>query len=567
LTASGTGGESLAVRVRWIAVAVLLATWPAGCATTGRVSQIRFANRDPVWKVNDRLDTPRPQEHGFPRLLYYFDQYAFRRLSRMMEAPEPRRAANVNSLDEVPDSTWFTNRIGAGKVTAADLRRGPNTDDGPDTSAPWSIKGTKVGGVTVGFIIEDARGVKYVLKFDRKGLPETETGANIVVQRLMWACGFNVPEDTVVRVTPDMLVLADDATVADTFGNKRRMTELDLEAALARVNVYPDGSFRGMASKFLAGKPVGGVDPEGVREDDRNDIVPHEERRELRGQYVIFSWVDHTDVKWDNLLDMWIEDPADPEIHYVLHYLIDFGNALGTLGVVDHRDDDGFAHQIDFQYSLFSLVTLGLWRRPWEGARIPEIVGVGRVEAERFHPGTWRQAAPWTPFQRRDRFDAFWGAKIVAAFTPEMIRVAVDAGKYTDPRAAEYLWQTLVARRAEIVKYWFGLVTPLDRFAVEGGALCFTDLALTYGLSRTARPSYRLRAHDRDGDALSWDVVARPIDGGRVCAPGLPAGSDRDGYVIVKIMLSRDGAASLPVEAHLARNPSGQLRVIGLHRW
>src|SRR5262245_26555700 len=101
LTCSGAGSDSRAVR--WIAALALVLT---GCATPG-ASQVRFANRDPVWRVNDRLDTPKPEKRGFARLFYYFDYVAFRRLTRLMEVPEPRRAANVNSLDEVPDSTWF----------------------------------------------------------------------------------------------------------------------------------------------------------------------------------------------------------------------------------------------------------------------------------------------------------------------------------------------------------------------------------------------------------------------------------------------------------------------------
>jgi hypothetical protein len=545
---------------------VVLLACAVGCAGPG-VSRIRFANQDPVWKVNDRIDTPRPERRGFPRALYYFDQFVFRRLVRAMDVPEPRHAANVNSLDEVPDSTWFTNRIGAGAITAEDLRRGPNTDGGPDASRPWIVKGTKVGGVTVGFVIEDARGTRFVVKFDRRGVPETETGANVVVQRLLWACGFNVPEDTIVRLTRDQLVLARDAVVADTFGNERPMVEADLDQALARVNVYPDGTYRGLASKFLTGEVLGGVEPEGVRDGDPNDVVPHEERRELRGQYAIFSWVDHTDVKWDNLLDVWIEDPGQPGIRYVKHYLIDFGNALGTFGIVDHRDDDGFAHQVDFAYMLGSLLALGAWRRPWEGARAPAVVGVGRIEAERFDPAGWREEAPWTPFQRRDRYDGFWGAKIVAAFTPAMIRAAVEAGRYSDPRATEYLWATLVARRAKLIAYWFGQVTPLDRFAVDGERLCFTDLALTHGLSRSARPRYQVRAYGRDGEPLGWRAVLAPLAADRICSPAVPAGPGPGAYVIVRIDPERAGAAELPVEVHLARSRSGQLRVIGLHRW
>lgn len=93
-----------------VVLAACAAGWVSGCATPA-VSQIRFANRDPVWKVNDRLDTPRPGVQGFPRLFYYFDRFAFRRLTRLMEVPEPRRAANVNSLDV------------AGSLTRAELDR------------------------------------------------------------------------------------------------------------------------------------------------------------------------------------------------------------------------------------------------------------------------------------------------------------------------------------------------------------------------------------------------------------------------------------------------------------
>ena len=546
-----------------LALSVVIVT---GCATSG-VSDLRFANRDPVWRVDDRRAIAKPSNRGFPRILYFFDRFAFRRMTRLMELPLPSHAANVNSLDEVPDSTWFTNRIGVRDLTAAQVRRGPNTDAGPDRSRPWLIQGSKIGGVTVGFRITDARGEKYLLKFDRKHLPETETGANVVIQRLLWAAGFNVPEDTVVTVSRDQLILADRATVADTFGNERPMLPGDLDEALSRVEAGPDGTFRALASKLLPGVPIGGIAPEGVRKDDANDIIPHEERRELRGQYVIFSWLEHTDIKSDNMLDMWSADPADPSIHYVVHYLIDFGNGLGTLGVAENRDNDGYAYAFDFEYALYSLFSVGLWRRPWEGIESPGLVGVGRFEAEHFDPARWRPQFPWTPFHRRDRYDGFWGAKIVARFTAELIRAAVSAGEYSDPRAVDYLCRTLARRRDKIVAYWFGLVTPLDRFEVDGDALCFTDLALHYGLSQTPQPSYRISAYDYDGQRMAGQITARPDPSGRICAPAHPVGKKRDSYTIVKIVPRRDGASARPVEAHLARNPAGRLRVIGLHRW
>src|SRR5437867_5589619 len=40
--------------------------------------------------------------------------------------PSGTRAQNINTIDEVPDSGWFTNRIGKREVTVAELQRGPN---------------------------------------------------------------------------------------------------------------------------------------------------------------------------------------------------------------------------------------------------------------------------------------------------------------------------------------------------------------------------------------------------------------------------------------------------------
>ncbi len=526
---------------------------------------MRFANADPVWQVDDRQPIAQPTPQGFPKLLYYFDRFFLRRTTRLMEIPEPAHAGNVNSVDGVPDSTWFTNRVGRYALTPAQVRRGPNLDDGPDRSGPWVIKGTKVGGASVGLLMTDPRGERYILKFDERGVPEIETAANVVVQRLMWAAGFNVPEDNVVTFPRSQLVLADDAVVSDTFGNKRRMTEADLAAALRRVDVHADGSYRGMASKFLHGVPLGGVEPEGVRADDPNDVVAHEERRELRGQYVMFAWVDHTDVKLDNMLDMYVADPGDPKVKYVVHYLVDFGKALGAMGWIERRPGDGFAHLFDFEQSAKSVLSLGLWRRPWEGADGPGLRGVARFEAGRFQANNWRPQYPWEPFARLDRFDGFWGAKIVAAFSDDMIRAAVAAGRYSDPKAADYVARTLMARRDKIARYWFDQVAPLDRFDVEGDALCFDDLARKYRVSQ-APARYRALAYDWDGARLAGGASVEAGDASRVCMRGLPVGVARDGYTIVSIATRRGGHPERPVEVHLARNGAGALRVIGLVR-
>ncbi len=175
-------------------------------------------------------------------------------------------------------------------------------------------------------------GSAYLLKFDAKGIPETETAADVIVQRILWACGYNTPEDEIVYFHRNDLVVDKKAEVKDTFGNKRPMTDKDLEDGFARINHTPGKPIRGLVSKFLSGVPLGGFPPSGVRKDDPNDLVPHQHRRDIRGLEPIAAWLGHTDVKRDNTLDVWTTDAGNPAVKYVVRYQIDFGKALGTMG-------------------------------------------------------------------------------------------------------------------------------------------------------------------------------------------------------------------------------------------
>ena len=49
-------------------------------------------------------------------------------------------ALNVNTLGEVPDSSWFTNRLGRRDMTIDDVVRGPNQVDGP-APGTWQVTG------------------------------------------------------------------------------------------------------------------------------------------------------------------------------------------------------------------------------------------------------------------------------------------------------------------------------------------------------------------------------------------------------------------------------------------
>jgi hypothetical protein len=552
----------------WIASAAL-----AGCATPPVVPEVRFANAPAALAVNDRLDVKR---HPEPRLFladtYLWDATIGRRLPRALELPRDRRALGVNALDEVPDSTWFTNRIGVRELTPDEVRTGPLTND-PERHKPWTVHSTKIGGTELGFIVKDGTGVKYLLKFDETSEPpELDTGNHVVVNRLLWACGYNVAEDRIVYLRPEDLVLAPDATVKNVAADdQQRLDRPQFERYLAMVRHEPDGRIRTLVSRWIDGVTLGGHPGEGVRDDDPNDRIPHELRRDLRGQYPIYAWLDAVDVSEGQYVDTWVADPAEPGRHYVKHYAIDFGKSMGAMGEIGHDWWRGAFYRIDLAGIVDNLFTFGLSDRPWEHRHAPRLKGVSSLfEIQTFDPGSWHpDTAGYLPFLTADRFDSFWGARLVARFTREQIRAAVEAGRFSDPRAVDYLTDTLVARQRATAAYWFARVNPLDRFALEAmaghDALCFEDLAIAARIAPAGTTHYTVTSYDGDGREL--DAHTSPsTSSGRACTRIWLAPGDRDGYTIVRLATARPDFTG-DTFVHVARDPgTGAPRVIGVWR-
>lgn len=539
----------------------------ASCASSA-VPAARFANAPPVQVVDDRRDVPvTPHERAFYQMLYHYDGTIQRPLVRALELEPHRRALGVNAIDEVPDSTWFTNRIGVRDLSLDELRAGPTTVDSPELHKPWTITSTKTGGSELGFIFKDTRGLKFMLKFDPRGFPEVETATHVIAGKLLWAFGYNTTEDYVVMFSHDDLVLAPDAKLKDDQGHVSPLTRAELERRLAEVEHQPDGTLRGMASRWVSGKPLGGHPAEGVREDDPNDRIPHERRRDLRGSSVMFAWLDHVDLQESNFLDMWMTDPRDPKRHYVEHFMIDFGKAMGVMAATKRDPRHGYEYAIDVSEMARSLVSAGMTLRSWEGRRIPDLRGVGMFAADDFDPGAWKADFPsYVPVIEADRFDKFWAAKILIRLTREQIRAVVETGRYSDPRATAYITDTLVARQRATARYWFARVNPLDGFAVSAtGELCFDDLALVYQLGpRAAATRYELVTFDRAGTRLGQHAAA--AEGrGHACIALPVLAADADGYTIVRVETLRAEMAGQTF-VHVARAPNGALRVIGIWR-
>jgi hypothetical protein len=540
---------------------IVIVAVACGSSSSSAVGPVRFDNAPPVWRVNDRVDVPEPpREIPHYKYFYHYDAY-YQIAKRALALTRNQRARAVNALDEVPDSTWFTNRIGTRPLSPDEIRQGP-PGESPERHLPWTIESSKEAGTAVGFVVADSRGVRFLLKFDRPHSPEVETGGAAVVSRLLWACGFNVPSEHVVYFRRTDLRLAPDAYVY-VYGEKRRLDDAYVDGELAKVASGRDPTIRGLASILIEGTPLGGAPRSGVRQDDPNDRVPHELRRDLRGLRSIAAWLAHNDLKEDNTLDVWQRDPSRPDVRYVVHYLLDFGKALGGMARTNNRWTSDYVYNFDPAEWSASLFTFGAHRQPWEGRPDPQIRGIGVFGASHYDPGGWKpNNLAALPIYYADRFDQFWGAKILVELTREHIAAAVEMGRYSDPRAAPYLVDTLVARQRKTARYWFRRVNPIDDAAIEHGRLCFTDLALRHHLETTPT-TFHVWFFDHAGRAIE-SRKAIPDRHGRACLADFSlAGSDATRYTIARVDSSRQLPATL---VHIAPGADGQPRVIGIHR-
>jgi hypothetical protein len=391
-----------------------------------------------------------------------------------------RPAMNVNSIDEVPDSSWFTNRIGRRRLSVDEIAQGPNTLPEP-LSGPWTVMAGKVDGVTPGLQLTDAAGRRFFVKFDPPANPEMASGAEVVATKLLFALGYHVPENYVVTFRRDELTVASGARFRDTNGKKRPMTSADVDRVLARAAQSSGGTYRALASLAVEGQPLGPFRYTGVRADDPNDIVPHEHRRELRALRVFAAWLNHVDTKSQNSLDTLVQ--VGPR-RVVRHYLIDFGSTLGSAATAAKGWRDGFEYGFEKRTSLLSLLSLGAYTPSWVRIHYPDRPAVGRIEGDRFRPEQWKPTLPNPAFQNARADDTFWAAGRVMSFSDEAIRAVVATARFSDPAAARHLGDVLIKRRDHIGRTWLNGVNPVVSPSIdEQRFLTFRNAAVAAGVA------------------------------------------------------------------------------------
>ena len=433
-----------------------------------------FRSDDPMLKWPSPVDTHTVKARRINEYYDFFQNLMFTPgdVAAKRGAPVPAKA--VNTLGEVPDSEWYTNRHFGRTMTADELLRGPGNVEPPAANGPWLVVSAKNEGITPGFTIVDPKGLRYLLKFDPVSNPEMASAADVISSKFFYALGYNVPENYIVRFRPEQLKIDGKTKFTDHYGKRRVMTERDMQDVLAKIAVSEDGSIRALASRFIPGSPVGPFRYHGTRTDDPNDTVPHEHRRDLRGLKVFASWLGHDDSKSLNTLDTLVEENG---IKFVKHYLIDFGATLGSASCGPNSPRSGSDYLFQWGPASKQFLSFGFAVPKWARAKYPELPAVGAFEYELFDPEQWVPEYPNPAFSNMDDDDAFWAARQVMAFTDDDIRAIVRTGEYSDKRAEDWVVRCLIERRNKIGRAFFKRVLPVDRFAVREGNLHLEHLA------------------------------------------------------------------------------------------
>lgn len=116
------------IRTRTAAGFAAALTIAASFSLAGSASAPRFYQDDPVWVEHDTENAA-----GLTPLDVDLVTDLAWNLVVGSEPREPKKAMNLNSVDDTTAS-WFTNRLGRQPITARDVERRPDRNDGPAPS-------------------------------------------------------------------------------------------------------------------------------------------------------------------------------------------------------------------------------------------------------------------------------------------------------------------------------------------------------------------------------------------------------------------------------------------------
>lgn len=533
----------------------------------------RFTTDEPVWTVQDTKPIPEPGGRGENRYHNFIDGYWLRPLNDALGLRRQVDAQDLNSMEEVPGSSWFTPRLGNHPMTPEVVGRGPLVAGVLRASAALPVVAARVDGSEPFVVIEETTGRQCVLVFDDPRYPEMRTAATVIANRVLYAAGYHVLESFITEVDPATLAVADDARKIGEFGGDSDLGEGDLAKLLERLE-SGETALRVAACRLPGGTPKGGFAAKGRRGDDPNDQIPHENRRSLRGLRVLCSWIDLTRMRSDRTLDVYLS-----EGEYLRHHLVGLGLSLGARLQAPHPfGTEGRESYWEMGRWFTNIFKLGFGPSYQDRPAEQRFAGVGSFEARGFDPPAWKPAYRFEPFANTGWADAFWAAKIVASFTDEHLSAAVSAGHISDPAARAYLTGTLVERRDRIAAAYLGGSTAADRFEIRNPnpgrwMLAFEDLSVLAGVVHPDDVQYsmvfrlpdfggKLGQQSRGGHYRHFDLTA-------FVPPEHLHRHDPQRYAVAEVRAFSHLGKWLPgrTDVHIYFDPRLGPRIIGLYRY
>ncbi len=449
-------------------------------------------DRAPLWIVADTLACRTPVPTTWNRNQSYIDGRWLRPLDDLLALRTGHPAADLNAVDEVPASSWYTPRREPPRITSPEMRRFVEGMDGSSMrhGAPLEVLEARLQGPEPYLLVREGAGARFWIEFDDPGAPELKIAAACIASRLLAAAGYNVFLYSIDVVSPDELALAADAREIGEFGGHAALARSDLESFLAR-RMGSGNLVKVAAAAVPDGTLLGGFRERGVRPGDPNDRIPHEDRRSLRGLRVLAAWLDYSGIREDRTLD--IHETAGG---YVRHYLRTFSSALGNGRITGSADPE-----------------------------IPVVVRVAEAfSSRRCDLLQWQPTDPWAPFAAAQWADLAWGVRCLLSIPEEEVRGAVAAGVYGDQEVEAYIAGTLLERRERIARAWLGRfhgIGGCNTREVSAGrwALECSDLALLSGLRqpedvycgmtlRLPDTGEVLGLQSRAGDHLAFDLTS-----------------------------------------------------------
>jgi hypothetical protein len=558
-------------------------------------SVMRDSDLDPVYarchKEPTRADPQHlacaPEVYESPLAWDGADQLLFRPLTHAFAVNPGREAANVNAFDEVVDSAWFVNRLGVRPMSLDELAMGACTptqvldpDSAPDGA--WLIDKGKTDGATPGFRITVPGKGRYLVKMDEdvggginpgEVVPHQErpTAASVIGAAVYNAVGFNTSCEQVFYARRSVFTLAPGLTVKSNSGVERKFDQRELDRLLDKTSKRGP-LLRLTASAWLPGHLIGPFRYNGTRPDDPNDVISHDDRRELRGARLLAAWLDHFDSREQNSMDSWIATTPgaadDSSPGFVRHYYLDTSDCLGSEWAWEPISKRlGMSYVLDWGDMGHDFVTFGVPTRPWETVqRSPDHIKFGFYNVKEFVPEDWKNEYPNAAFSRMTEHDGAWMARILARFTPQMVHRLAVMGNFSNPLDTEYVSAIMEGRLEKILDRYLTRLSPIADVHVDGlDRVCAIDLAELRGLRSPG--AFWYVAQSNPGPALPVD--RKPGGGICVAVPhvthdgGVPDDSN-ERYATLRVS---DGVATGALVVHLYDlGPSRGFRLAGLER-